>query len=73
MLTMSKNKSYLPMPYKYLSWQFIWPPKLLFLPKYITNTYFTLKFFTIFDKTIFDKNDDKYKVARQVLFYFFFI
>ena len=26
--------------------------KLLFLPKYRTNTYFTLKFFRIFDETI---------------------
>ena len=30
-------------------------PKLPFLPKYITNTYFTLKFFIIFDKTIFHR------------------
>ena len=38
-----------------------------------TNTYFALKFFISFDKTIFDRNCDKYKVVRQILFYFFLI
>ena len=28
--------------------------KLLFLPKYIANTYLTLKFFIVFVKTVFD-------------------
>ena len=31
--------------------------KLLFLPKYIANTYFSLKFFIIYDKTIFDAKE----------------
>ena len=54
MLTINfKHSYYLPTSCKYLPWQFIWRPKLLFLPKYITNTYFTLELFIIFDKTFF--------------------